>query len=287
MDTRASTPSPWLLRIWDRIPLPIRALVSGMLVFMTLQFGWGVLVVLNLETTPAIPWHAPAGLLYLWIVFRYFGGRWAPVSTTARRRKALGARSLSSSQWPMALAACGATAVFIIAVAMLNYRLIAVPEDATDLSMYPWWTTYSLLIMVAVVAGVSEEAGFRGYLQGALERRYGAPIAIGATSLAFWLVHLNHPSGMARWPSLLTMGIALGALAYTSRSIYPALLTHALADSLVFVGAQSEIGPPWLWSPPLFADSGLDAPLTGTVLIATMAGLAAIMAMSRLRKATG
>jgi membrane protease YdiL (CAAX protease family) len=152
--------------------------------------------------------------------------------------------------------------------------------------MYPWWTVYSTLIMVSIVAGVSEEAGFRGYMQAPLEKRYGAAVAIGVTAVAFWLAHLNHPSGLARGPSLLIMAIALGALAFASRSILPPIVTHAFADSVVFTGAQSEIGPEWLWSPPLLGESGFDVPVVGTIVVATVAGIVAVMAMRRLRRAT-
>lgn len=254
--------------------------------FMVLQAGWGVFVTLNVATTPAVPWHAPAGLLYLWLVFRYFNGHWAPSSTSARRREALRARRLTGEQWLVALAAAGAVLVFIVAFAMLNYRLIDVPEDGGDLSMYPWWTVYSILLMVSIVAGVSEESGFRGYMQGPLEERYGVALAIGLTAILFWVAHLNHPSGLARAPSLVAMGLALGALAFASRSILPSLVTHAAADSVVFVGAQAGIGPAWLWTPPPARESGVDGPFAGTVLAAGLAGIVAVLAMRRLRQAT-
>ena len=284
--TQTDPRKPGILRAWDKLPVAVRAVVTGLFVFSVLQVGWNVLVVLNLEATPSIPWHLPAGLFYLWVGFRYFDGRWAPASTSSRRRLALRARRLSGTQWRTALAACGAVTVFIIAFTMLNYRLIEVPQEATDLSAYPWWTVYSMLIMVSITAGVSEEAGFRGYIQAPLEHRYGATVAIGLTATLFWLIHLNHPSGVARWPSLLAMGIALGALAYTARSILPAMVTHAFADSVVFVASQAEVGPECLWSPPLLSEAGIDVPLVGTVGVAGLAGVIAILAMRRLRRVT-
>ena len=82
------------------------------------------------------------------------------------------------------------------------------------------------------------------------------------------------------------MGIALGALAFASRSIIPALITHAFADSVVFVASQAEVGPEWLWSPPLLSEAGIDGPLVGTVGVAGLAGVIAILAMRRLRRVT-
>jgi membrane protease YdiL (CAAX protease family) len=276
----------WIMRTWDRLPPPVRAVLSGLFVFITLQIGWNIFVVLNLETTPAIPWHAPAGLIYLWFMFRYFSGQWSPGFTVTRRREALGARALAAGAWPPALLACAAVAIFIIAFTMLNYRLIPIPEDSSDFSMYPWWTVYSALIMVSIVAGVAEEAGFRGYMQGPLVKRYGSVVGIAISSLIFWLVHLNHPSGLSRGPSLVAYGIVLGALSYAAGSILPAIITHAAADSMVFVGAYSVIGPAWLWSPPPFSESGLDGPMAGTLLVAVVAGTIAVAALRRLHTLT-
>ena len=81
--------------------------------------------------------------------------------------------------------------------------------------------------MLSINAGVSEEAGFRGYLQGGLERRYGPVVAIVATSILFWLAHFNHPSGPARVVLLIGYGLALGALTWAVQSIWPALPNDA------------------------------------------------------------
>jgi membrane protease YdiL (CAAX protease family) len=47
--------------------------------------------------------------------------------------------------------------------------------------------------MSALVAGFCEEAAFRGYMQGPIERRYGPVVAILATGIAFGFAHLSHP----------------------------------------------------------------------------------------------
>ena len=52
---------------------------------------------------------------------------------------------------------------------------MAMPESApltTPVAM-PAFTGFLLLVMSSVVAAVTEEAGFRGYMQGPIEPRYG------------------------------------------------------------------------------------------------------------------
>ena len=45
---------------------------------------------------------------------------------------------------------------------------------------------------------------------------------------------------------LLVMGISLGALAFCARSILPAIIAHATADTIIFVGSVAEIGPSYV-----------------------------------------
>ncbi len=273
---------PKLLDLWRRVPLPIRAPINGLLVFLVLQAGASSLLVLNVHALPHVPWSVPISLFYLWIVFRWLGGRWAPSSTADARRNGLRARGIGAAGWRDVSQVVALLVVFILAVAMLNYRIIAVPEDPDVLPSLPWWTLLPMLIMVSIVAGVSEESGFRGYMQGPLESRYGPGLAITVTAVLFWVAHLNHPSGPARFPSLLTIGITLGALTYVVRSIVPAIVAHAVADTIAFVGSAFEIGPRWLWHPPMLRDSGVDGGLVGTAAVAVITGVGLTIALRRL-----
>ena len=53
-------------------------------------------------------------------------------------------------------------------------------------------TLLATLFMSALVSGIAEEAGFRGYMQSMMERRYGPAVAIAPTSLVFGFAHLSH-----------------------------------------------------------------------------------------------
>jgi membrane protease YdiL (CAAX protease family) len=279
-------PRSFIGRQWRRIPLIIRTILWGLLVFTILQNGWLVFFALNMQTSPSVPWSVPLGLLYLWVAFQYFNGRWWPSSTSSARKEMMRARGLTGEEWRWALAGCFLLMILIIACAILSYRLIEVPDEGTGLPELPSWSLYSSLLMISIVAGVSEEAGFRGYIQGPLENRYGPVFAIGVTSLMFWVVHLNHPSGPARFPSLIIMGIALGALTAAARSILPAIVTHAAADSVVFVGATAEIGPDSLWHPVLLTESGVDRAFWMALVIIVVTVVAGTFVLRRLATLT-
>ena len=82
--------------------------------------------------------------------------------------------------------------------------------------------------MAALVGGVTEEAGFRGYLQGALEADFGGPVAIAITALVMAPVHAATQGFV--WTTLLfylLVDVMLGASAWLTRSIIPGVIVHS------------------------------------------------------------
>jgi len=280
-----ATPSR-TLGVWRRLPVALRSVVSGFLVFEALQLGWTGAFVANTKLLPQIPWNVPVGLLFLWLVFGYFNGRGWPRSTADARRVAMRARRLSGEQWRWSLLYGFLCLVFIASVLNVVYRFIQVPDTPRmDTSMLPWWTLYPSLVMLAINAGVSEEAGFRGYLQGGLERRYGPVLAIAVSSLAFWAAHLNRPGGLERIPYLVGFGIASGALVWAVRSIWPAVVAHALVDAVAFVNIASGRGPDWLMKKPAqFAETGVDTPFVVFSVLLFVSVWAGVRVLGRLRR---
>ena len=274
-----------VLRLWGRVPLPVRAILSGMFVFFVMQNGWLALFIINLQVIPNIPWSIPLGLLWLWFFFHYFNGRWRPASTSTTRQRAMRAGKLTRQQWGWSLAFFPVFLIFLTSIVNTVYRFVVIPEDNFDLSILPWWTLYPCLVMISINAGVSEEAGFRGYMQGGLERRFGPAVAIGVSSLMFWLAHLNHASGSARFAILIGMSAALGVLTYCAGSIRPAIVTHAALDTIFFVTGAAEIAPWYFEQPPQLVDTGVDAPFVVFSLLLLASVVAGIYVLRRLAEA--
>ena len=275
-----------VVRVWHRIPVLVRAVLSGFLVFEVVQIGWLGCLMANTKVLPWIPWNVPAGLLFLWVVFRYFNGWGVPTSTSAARRTAMRAGGLTREQWSWSLLYCLLCLVFMASIINVVYRFIDVPKSSPmDLSMFPWWTLYPSLVMLSINAGVSEEAGFRGYMQGGLERRYGPVFAIAFTSIMFWLAHLNHASGMARWALLIGYGVAVGAVAWAAQSIWPAIIAHAFCDAVSFTTVYSGFGPDWFMKRPRpFGETGIDTPFVVFSVLLVASILAGIAVIRRLRQ---
>jgi membrane protease YdiL (CAAX protease family) len=168
-----------------------------------------------------------------------------------------------------------------IVLFVMLHRLVAWPPAAReDLSRIPASTLLPSLLMTAIVAGISEEAGFRGYMQAPLERRYGAAAAIAFTSAVFGLSHLTHGTFA---PAILFdtgWGVLYGMLAYWSGSIVPGIILHSAGDALGLVAAwQLAARTP----APLTSVRGVDAALWWQAIACLALGTVAFWAFGRLR----
>jgi len=167
-----------------------------------------------------------------------------------------------------------------IALFIVAHRLIRWPQPPhSDLSHIPVVTLLPSLLMSAVVAGIGEEAGFRGYLQGPLERRHGPAMGIAIASIVFGLAHLTHGAFLPAILFDVGWGALYGLLTYWSGSIVPAIILHSSADALEFIVAWKS--PPAAPAPLVWV-SGPDARLWLTCALVVLFGSASVWAFRHL-----
>jgi uncharacterized protein len=83
------------------------------------------------------------------------------------------------------------------------------------------------LALLSLLAGIGEEAFFRGVLQSWLESRHSTPFALAVASAAF---------GAAHWLTstyaflAMLVGLYLGWLLFLSGNLLVPIMTHALYD---------------------------------------------------------
>jgi len=266
--------------MWNRLPLPLRALLAAIAVTGTTTVVWGALIQSNLRFSPGLPWATPIMAAFLVFYWRFLKGRGWSSSTSAARRAGLRAEPLPSWVWRWSLVAGGLGLAASIALFLVAHRLISWPQPPRpDLSHIPFITLLSSLLMSAIVAGIGEEAGYRGYMQGPLERRYGAAVAITVTSTVFGLAHLSHGAFLPAILFDIGWGALYGLLAYRCGSIVPAIVLHSSADALEFIAA-------WKFRPrapaPLVWVTGPDRLLWADCFLVVLLGGASIWAFRRL-----
>ena len=112
----------------------------------------------------------------------------------------------------------------VLALRIVN-RLVTLPvQEMPDLGGVPRSTVLFLLLMGALIAGVVEEAAFRGYMQRSIERTHGIWVAILITGTMFALVHLDFTPVL--WPYYMAVAAIYGTVAYLANSILPAVVLH-------------------------------------------------------------
>ncbi len=197
---------------------------------------WGGLLVGNLAVSPAAPWSVAAMALVLWLAFSFLGGRWGHAGSRARRRAWLRSTPLPGPVMALAILAGVLWIVSLAGFWIVLHRLVMVQSNPLpDFSKYPVLTVVAALAMASISGGVSEEAGFRGYFQGALERRGLGPAAILVVALVMAPEHALSQGFV--WPNVLfylLVDVMLGALAYLTQSIRPGIVVHTIGLFVFF-----------------------------------------------------
>ncbi len=224
-----------IVRFWERIPIIVRAIVVGFLVFFIVgSLVWnGILILI-----PS-PWSLVVMAIVLGVYLGYFSGHWWPKATIESRRVRFRAIKLPMRVWKWSLIAALLAVVVFQSSLVIAFRIIEFPAEAFDLGIdfgdLPIWVVGFFILMAALVAGITEEVGFRGYMQVPLEKRYGPAVGIAVVSIAFAVAHLNQAfAGGAILIMLFALGAVWGVLALVSGSLIPVIISHTVMDIVMF-----------------------------------------------------
>jgi membrane protease YdiL (CAAX protease family) len=250
----------------------LTAVITGVLVLLAGNLPWagfgGIsgIGALNLRFWTAVPWAILPMAVYLWAYWRFISGAWGAPTGAAERRTNLRARRLPPRLWRASLAAGVLGFGALLALLVVAARLVRLPSSApiTTPPDMPVMTAFLLLIMQSIVAGVTEEAAFRGYMQSMVERRYGVTIAILVNGTLFGLLHFgNHPADvLLMLPYYMAVSAVYGGLTWAADSILPALVLHSAGDVVSLTRWWVTGRPEWQVGAtrlPLMWDRGVDA----------------------------
>ena len=265
-----------LAKIWQRIPVLIRAIVSG--IFVTFV---GVGVWLLCLAVISSPWSAVVMAGILWLYWKYFSGSWWPKSTAETRSRNFRAVKLSPVVWKWGLAGTFLFVVILQSAAVLTFRLVEFPAEASadyGLGALPAWEAWIIIIMASLVAGICEEVGFRGYMQGPLEERYGPAVGITIVSIMFTVFHLNQAWAGPVLFQIFAISALFGILAHASGSLIPSIIGHTIMDIFNFAFWWTDLAGDFELQ--TIAVTGID-PLFITAMIIFVASLALFFWVTR------
>jgi membrane protease YdiL (CAAX protease family) len=237
-----------LKRLWNRLPVIVRAIIIGELVVSIGGLPPPLAIIANLRTTPRVPWMIVATTLWLWLFWWYLrGGGW-PHQIAESRKRDLRGDPLPACVWAWALLAGTFGIASTLALGFASLRFAGVTREAfaspIKLSNYPFFTVICAIASISATAGVVEEAGFRGYMLSPIQRRHGWMVAILITGFLFFLDHhFSHAYATFSFlPFFLAISAVHGLLVRYSGSIRPSVVLHGIADFLVIPVMYGLIG---------------------------------------------
>ncbi|MCP4965944.1 MAG: CPBP family intramembrane metalloprotease [bacterium] len=94
----------------------------------------------------------------------------------------------------------------------------------------------AILLVLVVVAPVTEELTYRGVLLARLRRSYSAQRSVIVSALVFAGIHLIDPDSVFVVPGLFVIGLVLGYQALRTNRIGLSIMTHAGVNLLAAIG---------------------------------------------------
>ena len=278
-EKNSNYPSNAFGRFWMKVPLIVRSILSGFGV-SSLGVGIWVLMVKNIP----VPWSVvPMGAILI-LYWMYFSGKWNPSNTQVFRRFCMRQIKLKRPLWIWGLLAGFFIFLFINSGWILTFRIVEFQPEifkvARYLNDYPAWTSWSIILMASLVAGICEEIGFRGYMQAPLEQRYGPVASISITSLGFVVVHLHQ--AWASGGGVFVISFMIGYLAYASKSLLPGIIAHVTFDIFNFSYWWSDVIGTFERKP--ISMTGLDNHFIITIMVVLLSTILFIVAIRKLLK---
>jgi membrane protease YdiL (CAAX protease family) len=233
----------------------------------------------------------PIGV-YLWLWWQFIGGKWGADFDPETRRANLRANNVPAGLWLPSLGAGVLGFASLLALLSLAARLVQLPAGTpiTTPPEMPVVTAVILLTMQSVMAGITEEAAFRGYMQSMIERRHGLLIAILVNGIVFGLLHFSsHPRDvLLMLPYYVAVAAVYGGLTWATNSILPAVVLHAGGDVVVLIRWWATGRPEWQLSsspPRLVWESGVDRSFVVGGILAVGLAMATVLAYWKLHSA--
>jgi membrane protease YdiL (CAAX protease family) len=130
---------------------------------------------------------------------------------------------------------------------MALLRLLGEPDvRPPGVSAYSIAVLLSSMLVTALIAGIFEEAAYRGYLRRELEGRYGPALSILLAALVFALAHLTRGREyLVVLPLVFVFGCLYGTVAWKTGSILPGIVVHSSYNFLRLL--ERWLAPsPWL-----------------------------------------
>jgi len=245
--------------IWDRLPVLIRATITGFAVSTLGVVTWPLL-----GTFLPLPLPFILMIGFLWAYLKFFSGRWGTKSGRKKKARLFRRTQLPGQIWMLSLLAALMIVLIEQSGLVVTFRITEFPADrfAAEyefVQALPRWVAWLVIITISAVAGICEETGFRGYMQVPLEKAYSPRMSIAIVSVVFVLVHLHQAWSGPILVHIFFISVLFGSIAYYSGSLIPGIIAHFIMDICNFAFWWTDLGGQF--SQKTVQDTGIDLPM--------------------------
>ncbi len=166
-------------------------------------------------------------------------------------REAFALRPVKPITWLAVLIGAPSFLVAGVAVAKLSEFFLPVPKEMLEAfgkALVPGdFSIVKTLILIAVLPGIVEELTFRGVLLYGLRKRFHPVVVALVVGLVFGLFHI----ALFRLVSTAFLGAGLTTVTMLTGSVFPAMLWHAINNSLALLAGVAGLNlmdlDPWVY----------------------------------------
>lgn len=209
---------------WKNLPVPIRAILSGVAVTLSLIIPWGAMFQANIAGDVNMPWSAGAIVVYVFFWWR---------SVNRRLKKTGQDKTISSgyTSWRWAFIIGGLVTAGLYILLLLTMQVFKLDTakgfDFSKISTLPFFL-YALA--GSAVAAIAEETGYRGYMQQILLRKYKFVQAVSIVAVVFALGHLINPNAVYFLLLYIIASVNYSFIVKATGSLVPAIILHFLVN---------------------------------------------------------
>ena len=244
-------------QLLEKLPVPIKAIFTGAAVYAIGSYP--SLIIINLVP---FPFSIVILFLFLLLYVTYFSGHLGKRGFPNLKTRVENFRGvqLNSKVWFWGVTSALLFVVWQQSMWIVTFRIFKYDPEVMlkfQLGDLPIELLWFAAIASALIAGISEEVGFRGYMQVPMERKYKPWVANVIVSIVFLLFHLNQAWAQpSMFPLLFISSILIGMLVIASDSLIPGIIAHFVVDIFNFIYWWSDLAGKFEYQP--ISETGVD-----------------------------
>ncbi len=211
---------------WKKVPVLIRAILSGLAVSLSLIIPWGAMFQANIAGNINIPWCVVAIAIYTLFWWR-FVNKWLKKKETSQKKE----NTTAQISWGWAFLIGGLVTAGLYILLLLTMQVFKLDTaKGFDFSKISTLSFFLYALAGSAVAAFAEETGYRGYMQQILLGKYRFIPAVCIVAVVFASGHLINPNAVYFLLLYIIASVNYSFIVKTTSSLVPVIILHFLVN---------------------------------------------------------